>query len=1044
MKIIKRLMSFFVVLLMVAGLLLPTLASCGPETPDTPVDPNPDDPVVEGGYDPDATPKSYLVTVKTGGGMALSGVQATFFYKTKAGNLQECGSGTVDENGNIVKSMPTYSDYVIKLNGVPQGYLVQETYTFDATGRCNILLHSSIIETPVASGKKYQVGDIINDFTVTTSDGETFNLKEQFENGKKAVFINFWYVGCSWCAVEFPYMNEAYNKLSDDIAIIALSTDSGDTMEDIAAYKESYGLEFPVGQDTHQMFYKNVSQVDADGNPVSGNPYSIMVDRYGMITLMHEGAITSVRDFEFLFRHHIADTYTQKIITDISDIVPKEAPDTTMPSQEDIDSTVNNTGLTLTYREDIPEDGGINYSWPFILGEKGGVSALRPSNDGVVTSYSILYVDVSLKAGEAFMFDYWASCEAGADICHVIVNNKAIYQLTGNTGGWTGVSPVVADKDGTYEIAFAFTKDSDTDVGDDTVYIRNFRVMAASDIDAPSYIPTDVATHQKEDGDGYEHYATVVYSEEDGYYHVGTVDGPLLLAKLMDYSAFSGDSFTFYDMACDGLLVDAEGHDYYDDLLPYFITASNAAIRGVCTVDAKLAELLQGAVATVGLEQIEEEWLQLCYFYDAYGTNGVQLADPIRGLTSYSAFETIESEPDDLAWGDPDKEYPNYVYYDRPIMPRGLLFKFVPKTSGVYRITSKTYTDADGISAEVEGWIYGANVDDDRDGQLFTADWSERLWQDPVNLSMLFYFEQGKPYYIDIAFGDNYFVGGLYFRVEKVADKSGDGSETAPYQPWQFTAASVGPFTFEEGPIDPETGLPEQGETVVGGINVALGEDGYYHHLREDGTLGSVVYVDFVNTTHAFSNQSLLTLMKMGALDLSKNESDEEILSYIRYIGIEKLPDALRAEWGDDYDAKMAEYKVEEVLRGVYHGKYGIFADEKDQYILDKISELGKADLLPTLQAAWGEDYDAYMVAYGVEDIMNGIYHGEGQDLVAVAEKYIDLIDSGEAHPEREGCVAVNEELASILQAIMDKFSFQVEHSWTKMCYYYKDFAPNN
>ena len=59
-----------------------------------------------------------------------------------------------------------------------------------------------------------------------------------------------------------------------------------------------------------------------------------------------------------------------------------------------------------------------------------------------------------------------------------------------------------------------------------------------------------------------------------------------------------------------------------------------------------------------------------------------------------------------------------------------------------------------------------------------------------------------------------------------------------------------------------------------------------------------------------------------------------------------------------------------------------------------------------------------------------------------LAEKYIGLMITAETHPdnpELHGCVLVTEELAMILQAIMDKFTFQgVDHSWTKLCYYYK------
>ena len=44
---------------------------------------------------------------------------------------------------------------------------------------------------------------------------------------------------------------------------------------------------------------------------------------------------------------------------------------------------------------------------------------------------------------------------------------------------------------------------------------------------------------------------------------------------------------------------------------------------------------------------------------------------------------------------------------------------------------------------------------------------------------------------------------------------------------------------------------------------------------------------------------------------------------------------------------------------------------------------------------------------------------------------------------ERQGCVPVTEELAEILQLLMDKYTFQdVDHSWTKLCYYYDHVGP--
>ena len=47
------------------------------------------------------------------------------------------------------------------------------------------------------------------------------------------------------------------------------------------------------------------------------------------------------------------------------------------------------------------------------------------------------------------------------------------------------------------------------------------------------------------------------------------------------------------------------------------------------------------------------------------------------------------------------------------------------------------------------------------------------------------------------------------------------------------------------------------------------------------------------------------------------------------------------------------------------------------------------------------------------------------------------MIKSGAS--EMYGCLAVDEELAKILQMLMDKWSFKgVDTSWRKLCYYYE------
>ena len=106
----------------------------------------------------------------------------------------------------------------------------------------------------------------------------------------------------------------------------------------------------------------------------------------------------------------------------------------------------------------------------------------------------------------------------------------------------------------------------------------------------------------------------------------------------------------------------------------------------------------------------------------------------------------------------------------------------------------------------------------------------------------------------------------------------------------------------------------------------------------------------------------------------------------------------------------------------------GVCLNEKDniEESLDELKEL------------WGTDYDYYYEFYQLDDLQNGIYHGRGEDLTNAMKKYIALKDDGATNPERQGCVAVDKELAGMLQMIMDKYTFQAEKSWTKLCYYYE------
>ena len=79
-----------------------------------------------------------------------------------------------------------------------------------------------------------------------------------------------------------------------------------------------------------------------------------------------------------------------------------------------------------------------------------------------------------------------------------------------------------------------------------------------------------------------------------------------------------------------------------------------------------------------------------------------------------------------------------------------------------------------------------------------------------------------------------------------------------------------------------------------------------------------------------------------------------------------------------------------------------------------------------------------------LREVLANKYHGTGTDLTDSIKAYIaKMLPATAEAPELEGCVAVDAGLAALLQELMDKYTFEgVDHSWTKLCYYYKSIAP--
>lgn len=940
----------------------------------------------------DLTPSGkveYTVTVKTKGGYRMPSVNLYIYNDSTLNDL--AWYVATDENGEAKFTLDYSENYVATVSGVPAGYNLEAYYPISSV-ESTVVIESSVIENDSLLGVSYGLGAVMKDFTFASVDGKEYKLSDVLKE-KDMVLLNFWYKGCGPCVSEMPYMDTAYEKFSDNVEVIALN--SVDSEADIKKFGENYELSFPLFSVTSDM---------ATAFGVSAWPTSVVIDRYGVICLIEAGALTAEKPFTKIFEYFTSDEYEQKLFTSLSELIPAELPTFDMPSSADIESAINVGGAQITY---APETNGefAEYSWPFILASKDGRTCIKASNSRVESSYSIIYANFNLKKGQAIGFDYFTSSELGIDLAYVYINNQEIYQLSGEALIWKTCYPYVALEDGEYELAICYMKDSSTDTGEDTIYIDNVRIVSEGEIDEETYIPRYCADKLREDLSGYDSYVTVVYNESDGYYHVGDKNGPLLLANLIGASRFSDASV--HTLAQEFTDLYYEGELFYDAIVDFCISASNSAVPGTCTVNKELAELLKFLAEKKGLdEDKEKEWLQMCVYYDAYGTDGKEMDDPIKGLTSESAY-TAKLGKD------------NYVYYDRVIMPRGLKYKFVPEKSGVYRITSDS-------EYEVEGWIF-----DRTSNILLTYEQIERGYNDTLNVSMVMYLEAGVDYYINIAFYNVYQTGGFYFEVKYEAPTMK-----------QFRLASPGPFTYEQNVIiDEITGeeIVLDGETIATGIDVAIGDDGYYHHVLSDGSLGSVVYADFIGSTPIFE-QSLIQLIGRDAFNFNYSEDDLFVLSYISLYGEENVLDELKKLWGEDFDANAELLQLYDVLSGIYHG-YRF--SENDIVVMRYIAEYGDK-VEEKLKEMWGSDFNVFAEEYKFYEVLDGVYHGRLGDMTEVMREYAEsMYPAGGEHPELQGCVPVDERLAEILQTLMDSYTFEgVETSWRKLCYYYQHHGP--
>ncbi|WP_018993467.1 MULTISPECIES: TlpA disulfide reductase family protein [unclassified Thioalkalivibrio] len=125
-------------------------------------------------------------------------------------------------------------------------------------------------------------GDRRIDFTLPDLDGNDRQLSEWDGD---LIVLNFWATWCPPCKKEMPLFQEIWEEHRDDgFTIVAVAVDE---LSATQHFVDDFGIEFPIliGQD------EAVEVGRKYGNRIGALPYTVLIDRDGIIRDTHRGEV---------------------------------------------------------------------------------------------------------------------------------------------------------------------------------------------------------------------------------------------------------------------------------------------------------------------------------------------------------------------------------------------------------------------------------------------------------------------------------------------------------------------------------------------------------------------------------------------------------------------------------------------------------------------------------------------------------------------------------------------------------------------------------
>ncbi len=123
-----------------------------------------------------------------------------------------------------------------------------------------------------ASSAGNQPGNLVIPFALPSDWERTFAVQDWRGH---VVLVNFWFVACQNCILEFPYLQQVYEESGGDGGFQILAVNPYDNTEAIQQFRSTSGLTFPFLRDSEHSVNQDYE--------VAIYPTSLLIDKRGMI-----------------------------------------------------------------------------------------------------------------------------------------------------------------------------------------------------------------------------------------------------------------------------------------------------------------------------------------------------------------------------------------------------------------------------------------------------------------------------------------------------------------------------------------------------------------------------------------------------------------------------------------------------------------------------------------------------------------------------------------------------------------------------------------